>query len=150
MMTSQYPEHDRLAAIEDGIGIGERIDARCTAQTNGQRCIKMVGHVRAHLLEDGTVFEGADVAIYPHIRVTAADLDGVAHQLRGPHPWIPGLTFHTYPGLAEALADFIDGWNCVCNVGVQECPRHPGRLMTQEEKIQYRKQWDEKVVRDGV
>ena len=81
MMTSQYPEHDRLAAIEDGIGIGERIDARCTAQTNGQRCIKMVGHVRAHLLEDGTVFEGADVAIYPHIRVTAADLDGVAHQV---------------------------------------------------------------------
>jgi hypothetical protein len=42
------------------------------------------------------------------------------------------------------------GWNpdgfgaedCVCNVGVQECPRHPGRLRTQEEKIAFRKAWD--------
>lgn len=35
---------------------------------------------------------------------------------------------------------------CLCNVGVQECSVHPGRLWTQEEKIAFRKKWDERVV----
>ena len=34
---------------------------------------------------------------------------------------------------------------CVCNIGVQECPVHPGRLLSKEEKIQFRKNWDSKV-----
>ncbi len=34
---------------------------------------------------------------------------------------------------------------CVCNVGVQECPVHPGRLMDQEEKVAFRKAWDARV-----
>lgn len=34
---------------------------------------------------------------------------------------------------------------CVCNVGVQECPEHPGRLWTQEQKIAHRKAFDAKV-----
>ena len=34
---------------------------------------------------------------------------------------------------------------CVCNVGVQECAAHPGRLLTQEEKIEFRKAWDARV-----
>ena len=34
---------------------------------------------------------------------------------------------------------------CVCNVGVQECPEHPGRLRIKEEKIAFRKEWDARV-----
>ena len=34
---------------------------------------------------------------------------------------------------------------CLCNIGCQECPEHPGNLMTQEEKIAFRKRWDERV-----
>lgn len=37
------------------------------------------------------------------------------------------------------------GQVCLCNVGVQECPIHPGHLMTQEEKIASRKSWDARV-----
>lgn len=36
---------------------------------------------------------------------------------------------------------------CVCNVGAQECPVHPGRVRTKEEKIAFRKNWDAKVER---
>lgn len=39
---------------------------------------------------------------------------------------------------------------CRCGVGVQECPVHPGRLLTQEEKIAFRKGWDERVDRGQV
>ena len=40
-----------------------------------------------------------------------------------------------------------EGWHgaCVCNVGVQECPIHPGRLRSKEEKIAFRKAWDARV-----
>lgn len=34
---------------------------------------------------------------------------------------------------------------CLCNVGVQECPIHPGRLYTEEEKIQFGKDWNARV-----
>ena len=34
---------------------------------------------------------------------------------------------------------------CVCSIGVQECPTHPGRLWSQEKKIAFRKQWDARV-----
>lgn len=34
---------------------------------------------------------------------------------------------------------------CVCEVGVQECSVHPGRLLTQEQKIAFRKAWDARV-----
>lgn len=52
--------------------------------------------------------------------------------------------------LAEALRQEFglpDG--CLCNVGVQECPLHPDRLFTKEQKIAFRKWWDEKVGGDG-
>lgn len=47
--------------------------------------------------------------------------------------------------LAERLISLTG--RCVCNVGVQVCPEHPGRvrLKTQEEKIAFRKQWDARV-----
>lgn len=45
----------------------------------------------------------------------------------------------------EDAANLLEG-SCLCNVGVQECPVHPGHLMTKEEKIQFRKDWDKKVV----
>ena len=31
---------------------------------------------------------------------------------------------------------------CVCNIGVQECPIHPGRLRTEDEKIKFEQDWD--------
>lgn len=34
---------------------------------------------------------------------------------------------------------------CVCNIGVQECSLHPGRLWDKDKKIEFRKQWDAKV-----
>lgn len=38
------------------------------------------------------------------------------------------------------------GWpECVCNVGVQECPIHPGRLLTTLERILNEKDWDRRV-----
>lgn len=47
----------------------------------------------------------------------------------------------------ERLAALEGTSDCVCDVGVQECPVHPGRLWDQERKIAFRKAWDEKVVR---
>lgn len=34
---------------------------------------------------------------------------------------------------------------CLCNIGVQECPTHPGRLNTKEQNIAFRKDWDSRV-----
>lgn len=34
---------------------------------------------------------------------------------------------------------------CVCNVGAQPCPEHPGHTKTQDEKIAFRKAWDARV-----
>jgi hypothetical protein len=36
-------------------------------------------------------------------------LHTVVANLRGDHPWIPGADFIANPGLAEKLADFIEG-----------------------------------------
>lgn len=36
---------------------------------------------------------------------------------------------------------------CLCNIGAQACPRHPKHLLTKEQKIQARKDWDERVER---
>lgn len=36
---------------------------------------------------------------------------------------------------------------CECNIGVQQCPVHPGRLLDQEQKIAFRKAWDARVDR---
>ena len=41
--------------------------------------------------------------------------------------------------------DRVLGVECVCNVGVQECPIHPGRLRTQDERVQFRIDFDERV-----
>jgi len=37
-------------------------------------------------------------------------LDQVAHELRGPHPWIPGVVFGGHPGLAEHLARAVEAF----------------------------------------
>lgn len=34
---------------------------------------------------------------------------------------------------------------CLCNVGAQHCPLHPNHRMTQFEKIEFRKTWDQRV-----
>jgi hypothetical protein len=40
------------------------------------------------------------------------------------------------------------GWpECVCNVGCQECGLHPGRVLTKEQSIAFRKKWDAEVDR---
>jgi hypothetical protein len=44
-------------------------------------------------------------------------------------------------GEPEGVAEL----QCVCNVGVQQCPAHPGRLKTQDERIAFRKAWDAAV-----
>jgi hypothetical protein len=31
---------------------------------------------------------------------------------------------------------------CVCNIGVQECSMHPGRLRTPEQKRVFSQEWD--------
>lgn len=36
---------------------------------------------------------------------------------------------------------------CVCDIGVQACPWHPDHLLTKEQKIQFRKDWDARVER---
>ena len=45
---------------------------------------------------------------------------------------------------ADQHADFREPV-CVCNIGVQECSLHPGRLRTKEQKIEFRKMWDAEV-----
>lgn len=47
----------------------------------------------------------------------------------------------------SVLEDMEKAADCVCNVGAQECPVHPGNTWDQERKIAFRKAWDEKVVR---
>lgn len=37
---------------------------------------------------------------------------------------------------------------CLCNVGAQECPVHPGNTWDQERKVAFRKEWDARVVKD--
>lgn len=39
--------------------------------------------------------------------------------------------------------------NCLCNVGAQECPIHPGRLRTKQQKIEFRKEWDKRVQKEA-
>lgn len=48
--------------------------------------------------------------------------------------------------IAERLVTLLG--LCKCNVGVQTCPAHPGkvRLKTKEEKITFRKEWDRSTV----
>lgn len=50
--------------------------------------------------------------------------------------------------LADRLA--VLAGLCKCNVGVQVCEVHPGRvrLRTKEEKIAFRKAWDARTVED--
>lgn len=54
-------------------------------------------------------------------------------------------------GYAQAIRDVhaaaADETGCVCTVGAQECPVHPGNAWTQEEKVAFRKAWDERVAR---
>lgn len=38
--------------------------------------------------------------------------------------------------------------DCVCNVGAQECPVHPGNTWDQERKVAFRKDWDARVVKE--
>ena len=52
---------------------------------------------------------------------------------------VAALNAQTYRVVTEAI--------CLCNAGVQECPAHPGRLLTQEEKIAFRKEWDSRTQR---
>lgn len=37
-------------------------------------------------------------------------LDQVAHELRGPHPWMPGAVFIGHPGLAEHIARAVEAF----------------------------------------
>ena len=37
---------------------------------------------------------------------------------------------------------------CLCNIGAQECPLHPGRTRDKEERIAFRKWWDRQVEED--
>lgn len=39
---------------------------------------------------------------------------------------------------------------CLCNVGVQECPTHPGRLLSKDERIAFRKAWDDRAAEGGA
>lgn len=42
----------------------------------------------------------------------------------------------------------LDLWvrrRCLCNVGAQECPVHPGHTASKEEKIATRLRWDARV-----
>ena len=59
----------------------------------------------------------------------------------------PDGTEHECGRQCESLTGcpFERDTDCVCNVGVQHCLAHPGRLLTQEEKIAFRKEWDERV-----
>lgn len=41
--------------------------------------------------------------------------------------------------------DRILGSECVCNIGVRECPIHPGRLRSMIERIRFRVAFDERV-----
>jgi hypothetical protein len=126
-------------------------DYRCPAVSSADtRCVKMVTPHAWHMDVRGGKWPDADRALYgpeKPFSPTAADLDGVAHNMRGPHPWIPGATFHMNPGLAEDLADFLDAWHCVCNIGVQECERHPGRLFTIDQRFASERAWDARVVK---
>jgi Na+-translocating ferredoxin:NAD+ oxidoreductase RNF subunit RnfB len=49
--------------------------------------------------------------------------------------------------IADRLEALIYKDLCLCNIGVQACPVHPGNLRTKEEKISFRKRWDEDVER---
>lgn len=63
---------------------------------------------------------------------------------------IPGVNCDCYQMCEGCALDTMRGlyeFACVCNVGVQECPAHPDRLKTKEEKIEFRKQWDRRVER---
>lgn len=62
----------------------------------------------------------------------------VLHRLREIHQGA-----HLSAGCRDVAAS--DGNQCLCNIGVQECSSHPGRLKSQEDKIAFRKAWDAKV-----
>lgn len=56
---------------------------------------------------------------------------------------------HSADDVIERLVEFA-GWlnvKCVCRVGAQECPIHPGNTRTKEEKIAFRKAFDAEVER---
>lgn len=42
-----------------------------------------------------------------------------------------------------AMTALVDA--CVCNVGVQDCPAHPGRLFTIDQRFEFERAWDRKV-----
>lgn len=51
-------------------------------------------------------------------------------------------------GLATLIGWTVYRWNmrartvCLCLIGAQECPAHPGNTLSKEEKITFRKTWD--------
>lgn len=46
---------------------------------------------------------------------------------------------------ALELAGVLELDDCWCNVGTLECPRHETKTKSKEEKIAFRKDWDERV-----
>lgn len=45
----------------------------------------------------------------------------------------------------RTLVRGVDEGECVCTIGAQPCPVHPGNTKTQDGKIAFRKQWDARV-----
>lgn len=43
------------------------------------------------------------------------------------------------------VADPPEVLTCLCNIGAQACPLHPDHLWSKEQKIAFRKAWDERV-----
>lgn len=45
------------------------------------------------------------------------------------------------------VTGFLHVWpvGCLCDIGVQDCVVHPGRLRSKEQKIAFRKDWDARV-----
>lgn len=59
---------------------------------------------------------------------------------------VTDLRLFNHRAAADRLEALTTPNYCRCNIGVQSCPVHPGRLKTQEEKIAFRKAWDARVL----
>lgn len=82
-------------------------------------------------------FEGQPIPHRVRELLEAAERGNALVMERVDGGWPPEASFPLSAGVM--LRD------CLCNVGVQECPVHPGRLRTKDEKIAFRKAWDAAV-----
>lgn len=116
-----------------------RIERTCGVEhVSGGKCLVSPGHVGMHVLAPA---EGETSLRY----FDSSDAEPHTLSARA-RRWREGAGLNSIPrNVGPQEHDRVLGVQCVCNIGVQNCPIHPGRLRSQIERIRFRIAFDKRV-----